>query len=61
MARKRKRREAFAAKSDHTPQCVKVRGPDGKIVYKYEGMWGPQVRYKRALPKNGNTGVWRVA
>ena len=61
MARKRKRKEASAAKSDHTPQCVRVRGPDGKIVYKYEGMRGPQVRYKWAPTKNGNTGVWRVA
>ena len=34
LARKRKRKEAPAAESDDTPQCVKVRGPDGRIVYK---------------------------
>ena len=34
LARKRKRREASAAESDDTPQCVRVRGPDGRIVYK---------------------------
>ena len=26
--------EASAAESDYTPQCIKVRGPDGRIVYK---------------------------
>ena len=34
LARKRKRREAFATESDDTPQCIRVRGPDGRIVYK---------------------------
>ena len=34
LARKRKRREASAAESDDTPQCIRVRGPDGRIVYK---------------------------
>ena len=26
----------------------------------YEGARGPQVRYKRAPPKNGSIGVWHV-
>ena len=34
LARKRKRREASAIESDDTPQCIRVRGPDGRIVYK---------------------------
>ena len=32
LARKRKRKEAPA--TDDMPQCVKVRDPDGRIVYK---------------------------
>ena len=35
LARKRKRREASVAESDDTPQCVRVRGPDGRIMYKF--------------------------
>ena len=31
---KRKRKEAPASKSSGTPQCVRVRNPDGRIVYK---------------------------
>ena len=27
----------------------------------YEGARGPRVKYKRAPPKRGNAGVWRVA
>ena len=34
LAQKRKRKEPLAAESDDTPQCVRVRGPDGRIVYK---------------------------
>ena len=34
LARKKKKKEAFAAELDNTPQCVKVRGLDGKIMYK---------------------------
>ena len=34
LARKKKRKEALAAESDNTPQCIRVRGLDGKIVYK---------------------------
>ena len=34
LARKRKRREASVAESDDTLQCIRVRDPDGKIVYK---------------------------
>ena len=34
LARKKKRKEAPAIESDDTPQCVRVRGPDGRIVYK---------------------------
>ena len=34
LAQKRKRKEPLAAESDDTPQCVRVPGPDGKIVYK---------------------------
>ena len=34
LSRKRKRREVSATESDDTPQCVRVRGPDGRIVYK---------------------------
>ena len=34
LAQKRKRKEPFAAESDDTPQCVRVRGPDGRIVFK---------------------------
>ena len=34
LAQKKKRKEAPAAESDDTPQCIRVRGPDGKIVYK---------------------------
>ena len=34
LARKRKRREASALELDDTPRCVRVQGPDGRIVYK---------------------------
>ena len=34
LARKKKRKEALTAESDDTPQCVKVRDLDGRIVYK---------------------------
>ena len=34
LARKKKRKEASAVESVNTPQCVRVQGPDGKIVYK---------------------------
>ena len=34
LARKKKRKEAPAAKPDEVPQCIRVRGLDGKIVYK---------------------------
>ena len=34
LAQKNKRKEAPAAESDDTPQCVRVRGLDGRIVYK---------------------------
>ena len=34
LTRKKKRKEAPAAKSNNTPQCVKVRGLDGRIVYR---------------------------
>ena len=34
LTRKKKRKEAPAVESDDTPQCVKVRSPNGKIVYK---------------------------
>ena len=30
------------------------------LCISYEGAWGPRVRYKKAPPKNGNTGVWSV-
>ena len=34
LAQKMKIKEIPATKSDDTPQCVRVRGSDGKIVYK---------------------------
>ena len=34
LAQKRKRKEAPTAEADDMPQCVRVRGPDGRIVYK---------------------------
>ena len=34
LAQKKKRKEAPVAESDDTPQCVGVRGLDGRIVYK---------------------------
>ena len=34
LARKRKRREASATESNDTSQCIRVRGPDGRIMYK---------------------------
>ena len=34
LAQKKKRKEAPIVESDDTPQCVRVRGPDGRIVYK---------------------------
>ena len=34
LARKKKRKEALIIESDDTPQCVRVRGLDGRIVHK---------------------------
>ena len=34
LARKRKRKEASTAESNDTPQCIRVRDPNGRIVYK---------------------------
>ena len=34
LARKKKRKEALAAEPDETPQCIRVRGLDGRIVCK---------------------------
>ena len=34
LGRKKKRKEALAAEPDEVPQCIRVRGLDGKIVYK---------------------------
>ena len=34
LSQKKKRKEVPAAKSDDIPRCVRVRGPDGRIVYK---------------------------
>ena len=34
LARKKKRKEAPAAEPDEVPRCVKIRGLDGKIIYK---------------------------
>ena len=34
LAQKRKRKEAPTAEADDMPQYVRVRGPDGRIVYK---------------------------
>ena len=34
LAQKNKRKEAPAAELDDTPQCVRVRGLDGRIMYK---------------------------
>ena len=34
LAQKKKRKEAPTVESDDTPQCVRVRGPNGRIVYK---------------------------
>ena len=34
LARKKKRKEAPAAELDEVPRCVKIRGLDGKIIYK---------------------------
>ena len=31
---KKKRKEAPAAEPDEVPQCIRIRGLDGKIVYK---------------------------
>ena len=59
LAQKKKRKEAPAAEPDKVPQCIRVRGLDGKIVY--EGAWGPRVRSKWVPPKKGNTRVWHVA
>ena len=38
---KKKRKEAPAVELDDTPQCVRVRGPDGRIVYKLWRRVGP--------------------
>ena len=35
LAQKKKRKEALAAESDNTPRCIRVRGLDGRIVYKF--------------------------
>ena len=34
LSQKKKRKEAPAVELDDTPQCVRVRGPNGRIVYK---------------------------
>nr|XP_023914755.1 uncharacterized protein LOC112026305 [Quercus suber] len=34
LARKRKRKEAPTTDSEDTPHCVRIRGPNGRIVYK---------------------------
>ena len=34
LARKKKRKEAPAVEPDETPQCIRVRDLDGRIVYK---------------------------
>ena len=34
LSQKKKRKEALVMESDDTPQHVRVRGPDGRIVYK---------------------------
>ena len=34
LAQKKKRKEAPTTESDDTSQYVRVRGPDGRIVYK---------------------------
>ena len=34
LARKKKRKKAPAAEPDETPKCIRVRGLDGRIVYK---------------------------
>ena len=34
LARKKKRKEALAAEPNEIPQCIRVRGLDGRIVYK---------------------------
>ena len=34
LSRKKKRKEALAVELDDTSQCVRVRDPDGRIVYK---------------------------
>ena len=34
LARKKKRKEVLAAKPNEIPQCIRVRGLDGRIIYK---------------------------
>ena len=34
LTRKKKRKKAPATELDDPPQCVRVQGPDGRIVYK---------------------------
>ena len=34
LSQKKKMKEALATESNDTPQCIRVRGPDGRIVYK---------------------------
>ena len=34
LERKKKKKEAPAVGSDNTPQCIRVGGLDGRIVYK---------------------------
>ena len=41
LAQKKKRKEAPIAELDDTPQCVRVWGHDGKIVYKLWRRAGP--------------------
>ena len=41
LSQKKKRKEAPTAELDDTPQCVRVRGLDGKIVYKLWTCAGP--------------------
>ena len=34
LVRKKKRKEAPAAELDEVPRCVRIRGLDGKVIYK---------------------------
>ena len=41
LARKKKRKEAPATKPDEVPRCVRIRGLNGKIIYKLWRCVGP--------------------